>query len=199
MGWLFSSNWGSRAEMIRHLTRPERFGEKFKLLRSCPVGNNHWYLVNKVATDRNFIGLDLMKGGTKEYPGWGYKDLDESVGPSEVNCPLSLLRDAGLPEEVGDTIEWRARVRKYHADRKARPAPQAGMLVTLGPTQYRLVEPYLPRQGWVVSRLSDGAQMRMSSAQLGRALAALVRPGPVSVFKPQPQPTPVTQQSSLSL
>lgn len=57
-----------------------------------------------------FIALYLLKcsryGGVPE---WGYKDMDETCGPYEVNCPLSYL--AMTPAPKGQyAVEWRRRV-----------------------------------------------------------------------------------------
>jgi len=109
MGWLFSYNIRSKREMVAHLRRPERFGQHHELLRTTTVGNNHWYLCRNLLTGLVFIGLDKVAGGIKE--GWGYKDMDESVGPSEVDCPLSYLSQAS--RATGYAIEWRAKVRVF--------------------------------------------------------------------------------------
>lgn len=167
MGWLFSQRWSNRAEMLAHLRRPERFGESCELLRTTAVGNNHWYLARVKATGVVWIGLDLMKGGTRSQPGWGYKDLDESVGPVEVNCPLSFLDAASEP--TGYAVDWRQHVRDFHAKKKARPVPVAGAVVRYGGADYLLEHPWAPRKGWAVTRVSDGARMRMKAAQLAQA------------------------------
>lgn len=162
MGWMFrcSTSFG-RKQLIEYLRRPERFGES-KLLQSCAIGNNHWYLAQ--TGDKVWIGLDLMHGGGREM-GWGYKDLDESCGPCEVNCPISYLSKASEP--VGYAAEWREKVRKYHAAKKA--APQSGDVVQSGQYKYRLIEPYAPRRGWRVFCIDDGYTYRMPAKQLSRS------------------------------
>jgi hypothetical protein len=166
MGWLFLYEKRSRKEMLEHLRRPERYGQDNELLRSVAVGNNHWYLCKHKSTDKVWIGLDLMKGSRADRC-WGYKDIDESMGPCEVNCPLSFLDKASEPE--GYAIEWRQKVREYHAKKAARVAPVAGLVVQYGEHQYRLVEPYAPRKGWLVTRVSDGARFRMPARHLAQS------------------------------
>ena len=59
-----------------------------------------------------FIVLFLLR----KFPGgtWGYKDIEESMGPCEVNCPLAYLEMAPDPDgEYGQ--DWRERVRQHHA------------------------------------------------------------------------------------
>jgi len=165
MGWLFSYNIRSKREMVAHLRRPERFGQHHELLRTTIVGNNHWYLCRNLLTGLVFIGLDKVAGGIKE--GWGYKDMDESVGPCEVDCPLSYLSQAS--QATGYAIEWRAKVRDFHAQKLARPDHQKGQVVVYGQTRYTLVRSAGPRRGWNVQRTSDGLHFRMSMKQLAKA------------------------------
>jgi len=54
-----------------------------------------------------FIACFLMRSYRGE--GWGYKDLDESMGPTEVSCPMKYL--AMVPDPGGYATAWRERVR----------------------------------------------------------------------------------------
>lgn len=167
MGWLFTYDIRTRKELLDYLRRPERYGEHLELLRSTSVGNNHWYLCRDKRDGKVWIGLDMMQGGGRTGHGWGWKDLSEDMGPVEVNCPLSYLDAASEPE--GYAIEWRERVRAYHAARKARPTPAPGSVVEYGKHRYRLREPAGRRRGWYVDRVGDGMQFRMRANQLSRA------------------------------
>jgi hypothetical protein len=165
MGWLFSPSWATRADLVRHLRRPARFGDNLELVRACTVGNHHWYLVRERATGLHWIGLDMMQSGRAD--GWGYKDLDESAGPTATDCPLSYLA-APHAERDGHAAQWRERVRAYHAGRQARPAPAPGAWVQYGGHAYLLVEPAGPRLGWrVVNEM--GHAYRMRARQLAQA------------------------------
>lgn len=174
MGWLFSSRWSNRKEMLEHLRSKERWGDSFEILRSQLVGNNHWYIAKR-SDGLVFIGLDLIQGGTRQYPGYGYKDICASMGPCEVNCPLSYLDEA--PDGGGYETAWREKVRQYHADKKARAPLEPGLVVEYGGTYYELEES-IGRRGWRVQSLwqSDadqkwypGMNYRMSSRQLTQA------------------------------
>jgi hypothetical protein len=165
MGWLFSTQWRDRSDLVRHLRRPERFGDNLELVRACVTGSHHWYLVRERATGLHWIGLDLLQSGRGD--GWGYKDLDESVGPTAVDCPLAYLA-APHADRDGWALQWRERVRAYHAGRQARPSPAPGAWVLFGGRAYRLLEPAGPRRGW---RVADelGDTYRMQARQLARA------------------------------
>jgi hypothetical protein len=168
MGWLFSPRWATRAALVQHLRRPERFGDRLQLVRACVTGSHHWYLVRELATGQHWIGLDLMQSGRAD--GWGYKDQDESVGPCAVDCPLAYL-DAPHAERDGWAAQWRERVRAHHAARQAKPAPVAGAWVSYGGRLYQLQRPAGPRRGWhVVDVFGQG--YRMQARQLAQAKPA---------------------------
>ena len=166
MGWLFSPSWATRADLVRHLRRPERFGDRLELVRACVTGSHHWYLVRERATGLHWVGLDLLQSGRGD--GWGYKDLDESVGPCAVDCPLAYLA-APHADRDGWAAQWRERVRAYHAARQARPALAAGLLVRFGGRVYSLLEPIGPRRGWRVRATDTGETYRMPAPYLARA------------------------------
>ena len=151
--------------MLTYLRRSTRLVDHWEVLKSTAVGNNHWYLYRNKETGRVSIGLDLMAGGGKD--GWGYKDLSEDYGPGQVNCPLSYLDQAS--EAVGYAIEWRQKVRAFHARRAERPALAAGLRVIYGEAEFKLLKSAGPRRGWNVERISDGRQFRMKAVQLARS------------------------------
>ena len=162
MGWSFNFGIHSKAEMVAHLTRSTRFNERFELLKTTSVGNNHWYLSRCKESGVISIGLDAMAAGGHE--GWGYKDMSEYDGPNEINCPLSYLDAASEP--TGFAVAWRKEVRKYHSNKAARPTLTAGLVVTYGQCAYQLIRSAGSRRGWHVRRTSDGANFRMKCTQL---------------------------------
>ena len=169
MGWSFDYRDIGREAHIKRLTSASHFSPDYEPLEHRVVGNNVWQLVLHKPTGRKMICLDLIakeRGG-----GWGYKGLSEDMGPYEVNCPLSLLNKAS-PVTEGYAVEWREKVRAYHAKRSNKATPKPGMVVTYGGFEYRLDHPYAPRKGWSVTRLQDAMQFRMNARQLSVALSA---------------------------
>lgn len=65
------------------------------------------------------ISLDLISRDPANDQ-WYYKPLDDSMGPCELDCPLSLIdiADSGRPAQ-GYAIEWRQKVRDYWAGQRA--------------------------------------------------------------------------------
>lgn len=113
MGWFYTHD-ASRSDIISELTNPK--GELgHKCLAKFTSGNTLWtveeYTPTGEATKR-FIGCYLLQ---KDKCGWGYKPMDESMGPYYYSCPPKYL--AMVP--VADA-EWRLKVVEYWRRRKLR-------------------------------------------------------------------------------
>ena len=150
MGWLHTHN-ASKRDIIDELLKPwSHDGVTSSVIAHSVRGNNLWMVYQQVKGDevQRFIGLALLSYD-RECNGYGYKAMDESMGPSEVNCPLGFLDMAPAPEcphdpkhpESGDpscgatwSRQWRKRVRAYHETQNARRKSKP----TIGKT-YRLV------------------------------------------------------------
>lgn len=127
MGWSFSTAWYNRRTMIQDRIRNQDWTNPetgvrhvHKVLAYCMRGNNLWKVVETFGHKdgietyhRKWIGLDMLQNGGYDH-GWGYKDLDESCGPYQSNCPLAYLEMVKEFPPVSYAIEWRERVREYH-------------------------------------------------------------------------------------
>ena len=167
MGWLYSNRWDSKLSLLAYLRSYERWGSDYTILKTTCNGNRHWYVAEHKDGVR-FIGLDLMASGGGD--GWGYKDMDESAGPCYYDCPLAYLDLVANHNPVAFAAEWREKVRKHHARKKATPTLAAGMTVMYGGHVYRLDSAAGPRRGWLVHRESDGRLFRMNARQLAQAV-----------------------------
>lgn len=139
MGWLFKSGY-TRKDLIEERTRdwerPTDTGMlvKSKCIAHCYRGGVHsgalWSVWERTfekdgkeaqPTER-WIACDLLRcqGGA-----WGYKDLDEAMGPYYFSCPLGYL-DLVPIEQFGGNAEWREGVKAHHTraaeKRKQTPA-----------------------------------------------------------------------------
>lgn len=103
MGWLFGHE--TRKDLIAHLTRRNT-------IKHCCVGNNLWCVHENLGI--KWICLYMMQ---KHKGLWGYKDIDETAGPSAVTCPISYLEGLSEPQNVWSQ-EWRNRVHAYWAQRR---------------------------------------------------------------------------------
>jgi len=163
MGWTFG--WHSKEELVAHLERAGMVPHR--LLKSVVKGSRHWFVAEyerQDGTTTRYIGLNLLQKSGGE---WGYKDLDETMGPCEVDVPLSWLDLVPDRPEYQHSIAWRARVRAHYAVKAAMPRKTAGAKVRLGVSLYTLEES-LGRKGWRVLR-EDGMVFRMTARQAAKA------------------------------
>lgn len=163
MGWLFG--WDSRKSLVRHLVE----GNGIKTLKSCSVGNNLWtvqeYTTNEGEQVR-FACLYLIKGppyGREDGHGWGYKDVDESMGPYEISFPYTWL-DLLTPTDSQYANEWRARV-KARGEKLQKATVGSKWFFRNG--GYTVVKRCSPTC-WIVKD-DNGYQYRMSSKMFAAA------------------------------
>lgn len=133
MGWTFG--WDSKAELVDYIKKQyDQPGDSHhKILRASLVGNNLWMAMEIVKpfgegyeVGNRWIALYLLKGDRVQGyngPQWGYKDLEESMGPNEVNCPLYILDMVPDPGWTYDSTPWRDQVREYHRKKNRRFTP----------------------------------------------------------------------------
>ena len=111
MGWLFG--WYTRESLIDHLCT----GNGVETLKRKFVGNNMW-AVQRTKEGITFACLYLIKGNPRVQDdpyNWGYKDVDETMGPCDTDFPEAWL-DLLSPIDSKYALEWRQAVR----DRAAR-------------------------------------------------------------------------------
>jgi len=132
MGWLFSQGQ-TKDELVNRRVKnwendsEDKEGNKFHAAGKCIAhtlrGNNLWTVweitktpigENVIVESFRYIGLDLLSND-RGY-GWGYKDLCESDGPGDVNCPLSYLKMVPVPDSQY-AAPWREKVKAYHAEK----------------------------------------------------------------------------------
>jgi hypothetical protein len=130
MGWDFTKGQ-TREGLIRELVMPWGNGTRQCVcLVYCWKGNRTqegrlWSVrelqqkdeTGTVVKTERMIAVDLCE--FQPGYGWGYKGMDESVGPCYYDCPLAYLDM--VPQAEGPYAQaWREKVRAYHAQRKGR-------------------------------------------------------------------------------
>lgn len=121
--------------------RPFEYGGhrvEHKALDKSVQGNALWVLFETITTDiesgeerlerQKWIALFLL--ASKRGYGWGYKDMEESMGSYTFSCPLRFLDAAPVA-----CAEWREGVRAYWQDKaekkKLRRSLKPGQVVRL--------------------------------------------------------------------
>ena len=111
MGWFYSHSAHQRKHIVDEIISMYPSDKGWAILenRSTSYGRRLWLTIQPPVGEA-FVALYLL-GTCKGY--WGYKDVDESMGPVAVDCPLSVIDAAGLPMNE-HAKKWRERVRVYH-------------------------------------------------------------------------------------
>jgi hypothetical protein len=112
MGWTFSEDF-TPASIVREL---ETVIAGATVLGSAttkprPAERIHWQAI-RAPQGNVVICCALIRQEDGE---WGYKLMDESMGPNYYDCPMQLLNMATEPTPGTYAAEWRAKVRAHHA------------------------------------------------------------------------------------
>ncbi len=141
MGWLFGHP--TKESLVRHLDGQFSTAPSIKLVKRQVVGSCYWavceYIVDTQGAPKKgdrIVLLCLLQGrkDSTNYA-WGYKDMDECMGPYRVNCPIGLLNQAGpddAPHLNENARKWRAKVREGAARKAKAPKPEAGLTICVG-------------------------------------------------------------------
>lgn len=116
MGWLISYNKLRHGETVDDRMRKEmswstsdeKSGSKHEIVASATVGSTWYAAVKNTSPDSasyTFTLICLTSKG-KSGKGFGYKDMDETVGPCEINCPKRIL-DLLTPTDNEYANKWR--------------------------------------------------------------------------------------------
>ncbi len=122
MGWYYG--YGSRASLIAEVTKGwDNPTGKLTCIAKCTTGNNLWTVFERTikangdAPERTqrWICLFMIRRAGGD---WGYKSVDEEMGPTYYNCPLKYIKlaeEKPAPSEMAYATEWRAAVREHWA------------------------------------------------------------------------------------
>lgn len=134
MGWLYMQSLGGFAGPRQYLDDQYTYTRdtvRSTVLRSALVNMKTYYAaVEFIHPDRDrevFAVVCLVKYNPRDRVGYifGYKDMDETVGPNEAECPPAIL-DLLTPTTGEYALAWRAKCRANAAKRAARPRLRNG-------------------------------------------------------------------------
>lgn len=138
MGWTFSTRPTTKQQFVKSLLA-DYANSSQQILDSSLRGSQLWVLARS-GNKPPFICLFLLRC---QDGCWGYKDMDESMGPYYYNCPVTFLDRA--PEPQGSNLDhqgsgrsWRSFVREAHAYQRQRKSnkPRVGDVIQLDPQRY---------------------------------------------------------------
>ena len=127
MGWLFTSGSTRKGLIAERIESWERTHDDDTIIKStclahCYRGGSFsgvlWSVWERsfvrngeqVEPSQRWVMCDLLR---YERDGWGYKDIEESMGPCYYSCPLKYLDMVPL-DQFGGNAEWRELVNSYH-------------------------------------------------------------------------------------
>jgi hypothetical protein len=130
MGWLYSTSWPTKADIVEHCvdaqqtTSEDGIKRSWTTLKKALKGNNLWTIRQFVEVapdgttlrDEKYIALYAL-GYDKEDRMWGYKDMDETCGPYQTDCPVSWFDS--VPDPGGYATAWREKCLRAAEKRKA--------------------------------------------------------------------------------
>ena len=173
MGWLYMRSLEGHATPKAYLDAQftyDRDTGRSRVLASSVVGRRTYYAavewISAGTEAREVWGLVCLvrhNPGDREGLVFGYKDMSESMGPCESDCPARIL-DLLTATENTYALAWRERCRARLSDRSARaakPTPKPGDVVVLA-------EPILLRGGLLARSAARGSRL---SQRAGRALS----------------------------
>lgn len=116
MGWLFLHECKTKKDLVNHLLKD--IGEPFKVVDHATTGQgNRGTLYILLRDDTGFrpdtIMVCLLENDPRN-PGWGYKDMDETMYPYNFDCPKRILDKVG-PTNNEEALRWRAACKEYAA------------------------------------------------------------------------------------
>jgi hypothetical protein len=141
MGWLYMKSLKGHSGPRQYLDAQftyERPGTISKVLRSALVGMRVYYAaVEQVRIGTGvrevWAAICLVRYNPRDPEGYifGYKDMDEGMGPHACDCPEPILDLLTLTDRQY-ALQWRARCRENTAARRAKaakPSPRAGQVI----------------------------------------------------------------------
>ena len=88
-------------------------GERTRVLKSTMVGSTYYAAVQDNSDDSVWAAIFHTSVNSRDYYDFGYKDMDETMGPYQYNCPDSIL-DLLTPTDSEWARQWRDRCRKHN-------------------------------------------------------------------------------------
>lgn len=134
---------------------------------------NHWS-VYRINGEPTAIRLDIIsryRASKDRDEEWFYKPIDETMGPCETDCPISLLDMVPCPDSQY-AREWREAVRAEHANKQAiNKGLKVGAHIKL--TNPKYADGVIVRKrGRTVFASFNGVTYRVPRTQIAEVLAA---------------------------
>lgn len=111
MGWTsYNANYYKNGKVDRVAEIKSHFeqNENYNVLKASSVGSTIYLAVERIVNEEKvvFAAVYLTSINMKDYYNFSYKDMDETVGPCQRECPESILKLL-TPTDNEWANEWR--------------------------------------------------------------------------------------------
>jgi hypothetical protein len=147
MGWLeYRAEYYKNGKVDRKAEMDSKFNwedesRKVEVLKSSMVGSTYYAAVKSLNKTNGYecvtAAVCLTSTNAKDYFNFAYKDMDESMGPYNYDCPKGIL-DMLTPTENEYALEWRKKCYEQLAKKKD---PNALNKLPVG-TEIKVVMPF---------------------------------------------------------
>jgi len=179
MGWLFFHRpaGAKNRDILRNELQQDYLpGEKtgFAVIHDTLHGSKYWAVIERTdreSGEKQRFGLLCLTERCRDYHNFGYKEVEENMGPAEIPPRSFFLKlEALVPEPDGQYgREWRERCRAHYAKPVVSIKLAPGQLIELYGKPYALLED-LGRRGFKAAGRFPGGQIyRINRAQLRAA------------------------------
>lgn len=137
MGWTwYHAEFYKNGKPDRKAEMDEKFSwedetKTISVLKSTMRGSVYYAAIqrqDKTNGEKTVTAAVCLTGvDTREWFNFGYKDMDETMGPYESKCPKGIL-DLLTPIDSEWANQWRARCRE-NLNKKKRPVPPVGTVI----------------------------------------------------------------------
>lgn len=138
MGWTFyNSDYYTKSGAVDRkkecdlMVNVENDKRKQTVLKSVMVGSTYYAAVEDIHKETNermvFAIVILTSSDKANGYNFGYKDLDEFMGPCASKCPNSIL-DLLSPTDHEGALAWRERCRKFNSTKPLSALPIGTMI-----------------------------------------------------------------------
>lgn len=123
MGWTTPHSTDSRDQLVEWLLREQNNPGHCEIIDHSRRGSVLYTVFRHIPKRYRFIVVFLLEGPTPAARragdrSWGYRDMDESMGPFVYDCPERLLRQSDLQDDRA--VEWRESCRRQRWEHAAR-------------------------------------------------------------------------------
>ena len=137
MGWLFQNQKLRHETPADYITRTFTYDGEIRrstVLATATVGNVIYAAIRneEKETGRAYVFAAVVLFRNSARDGFGYKDMCESMGPVECDCPDRIMRLLSPVEDIPQpsfTAAWRARVAARKAERRGARESAAAIVV----------------------------------------------------------------------